>query len=134
MRILVWLGVVATTACGSTGPDEVRFLGRILDSEPVVEVPETVSVSMPFNVSIETKGGGCTRAGETEVEVVGNRAIVIPYDYRPVAGDQICILIVVPIVHGATVTFDGVGEGTIVFRGMGPGEAPVAAGRCLTDR
>ena len=124
MRILVWSGVVATAACGFTGPDEVRFLGRILDTEPVVEVPETVSVSMPFNVSIETAGGGCTRAGETEVEVVGNRAMVIPYDYRLV-GDQACTLMVVSIVHGATVTFDGVGEGTIVFRVTGSGGDPV---------
>ena len=124
MRILVWLGVAATTACGSTGPDEVRFLGRIFDPEPVVEVPDTVSVSMPFNVSIETVGGGCTRAGETEVEVVGNKAIVIPYDYGPV-GDPPCTADVIPIVHSATVTFDAVGEGIIVFRGTGRGGAPI---------
>ena len=124
MRILVWLGVVATAACGSTGPDEVRFLGRILDSEPVVEVPETVSVSMPFNVSIETVGGGCTRAGETEVEVVGNTATISPYDYGPV-GDPPCLAFVAPIVHSAAVTFAAVGEGTIVFRGTGLGGVPV---------
>ena len=124
MRILVWLGVVATAACGSLGPDEVRFLGKILDPEPVVKVPDTVSVSMPFNVSIETGGGGCIRAGETEVEVVGNRATVTPYDYGP-AGDPPCIANVVQIVHSATVTFDGAGKGTIVFRGTGYGGAPV---------
>lgn len=123
MRMLVWLGVVATAACGSVGPDEVRLLGRILDAEPVVEVPETVFVSMPFRVSIQTAGGGCTRAGETEVEVVGNRAVVIPYDYRLLY--RACILIVIPIVHSTTVTFDGVGDGTIVFRGTGLGGAPV---------
>ena len=126
MRILICLGVVVTAACSpSLGPaDEVRVLGTIVSIERI-EVPDTVSVSTPFTVSVVTVGDSCHRVGDTEVDLSDNTATIFPYDWSSSRGDggsaEFCLFGLWSFEHLATVEFDAVGAGTIIVQGRALG-------------
>ena len=128
MRPLIVIAAsVLLTSCDSvTGPNERLVVGTITLSDPVViEVPDTVSVSVPFSVSVRTFGGGCMRVGPTEVVINGLDAQVTPFDYTVVGDGVLCIQIVSSFDHEASLTFATVGSATITIRAkQEPGDLP----------
>ena len=126
MRTPFWLAVVLITGCGLLFGGEVRVVGVVefvydweTDSQQLgIEVPDTVSVGIPFTVSVTTGGNGCRRGGETVVEIVGNTATITPYDYstEKVDGgsDDICTTEGRLFEHIAQVTFIARGAATVV--------------------
>lgn len=128
MRTLLCLMVTFTAGCEPLLlGGEVRVLGTVYIEgiqpdmqRPAIELPETVSVATPFPVSVTTQVGGCTRGGETAVEVNGNSAVITPYDYSTSildgGSDLICTDNLGFAEHIAQVTFGAAGEGTVVVR------------------
>lgn len=129
MRLLIVIAIsVLLTSCDFlTGPNERLVVGVVaFHSEPVViEVPDTVSVSVPFSVSVRTYGGGCERVGPTEVEMDGLDAEITPFDYTAAADGGACTDILLSFVHEASLTFATVGSATVTIRGKEePGDLP----------
>ncbi len=77
-------------------------------------------MATPFTVSIVTLGGGCTRAGDTDVDVTGSTAIITPYDYSTAkvdgGSDDICLTYGELYDHIVQVTFDATGARAVVVR------------------
>ena len=108
-----------TASCGIFEPDERRVIGLIetVNDPVLVEVPDSVAVSVPFAVSVTTYRGRCgTRIGDTEVDLEGKVARVTPYDYQA-TGDLDCVSILVLYEHQTTVRFDVPGEAVVVVIG-----------------
>ena len=117
-RFVVMLSTL-TASCGIFEPDERRVIGFIeFTYNPVlVEVPDSVAVSVPFAVSVTTYRGRCgTRIGDTEVVLEGNVARVTPYDYQA-TGDPNCTDNLLLYEHQTTVRFDVPGEAVVVVIG-----------------
>ena len=116
MNRLLWLlvGVVSLASCGILAADEERVVGRIDLAIIQPSVPDTVSVSTNFVVSLATVTRGCDRGGETEVRVVANAAFVTPYDYQ-YTGGGFCTSDLVNRIHDTTVRFDVVGQARVVI-------------------
>lgn len=82
-----WGLVCAGILTGCEGVEPVRVLANI---ETAIEgfgvdvvAPAEVEAGEPFEVSLTTYGGGCTRSGgarNTEIVVEGARATIRPYD------------------------------------------------------
>ena len=90
------------------------------DPPSALVAPDTVRAGVDFQVGATTLGGGCERAGETEVQVSGGVAVVTPYDYTARAGACHDILLYLP--HAATLRFSTPGEAVVRVRGrrVGP--------------
>ena len=115
MKAPFWLVVVLCAGCGILfNGDERRVVGRV--QQFGIAVPDTVSVGIPFTVSVTTGGGGCHRIGETLVDIVGNTATIRLYDYDR-GSKAICTLILIGFEHIAQVTFDARGAATVVIHG-----------------
>jgi hypothetical protein len=117
-RLLV-LGLAAT-ACGLLGPIENRVVGRVElrdGGEPSVVVPGSATPGRPFNVTVLTAGGGCSRQGDTEVVIDSNTAIVTPFDIEIIPRDgAVCPGYLVFYEHVAQVEMPREGEGVVVIR------------------
>ena len=123
MRLLIVIaGSVLLTSCDFdfvTGPSERLVVGTVaFHSEPVdIDVPDTVTVSVPFSVSVRTFGGGCQRLGSTEVVINGLDAEVTPFDSTAGGDRVVCTDILLAFAHGASLTFATVGSATVTIRG-----------------
>ena len=80
---LAFIALVVLCACGVTEPVEQRVVGFIdplgRSHVPLV-APDTVRASEDLYVTVWTTGGGCTRGGDTEVELSAYDVRIIPYD------------------------------------------------------
>ena len=113
--------VLGTVYIEGIQPDMQRPAGIQPDMQrPAIELPDTVSAATPFPVTVTTQVGGCTRGGETDVEVNGNSAVITPYDYSTSILDggssHICTDDLRFAEHIAQVTFGAAGEGMVVVR------------------
>jgi hypothetical protein len=129
IRRLAAAGTLAVVLAGCTAsptgrePDE-RNLGiiRLYQTDPpgALVVPDTVRAGEDFRVAATTLGGGCERAGETEVAVSGGLATVTPYDYTQRTASCADILRFLP--HEATLRFASPGRAVVRLRGrrVGP--------------
>ena len=131
MRLLIVIVICALLAsCDSvtvTGPNERLVVGTVafFSDQVVIEVPDTVSVSVPFSVSVHTFGGGCKRVGPTEVVINGLDAEVTPFDYTMTGDGVVCTDIFRVFEHEASLTFAAVGSATVTIRGKEePGDLP----------
>ena len=121
-RFVVMLSTL-TASCGILEPDERRVIGvmETFANPVLVEVPDSVAVSVPFAVSVTTYSGfhSCvTRIGDTEVGLEGSIARVTPYDYRSErTEDRACTDILRIFEHQTTVRFDVPGEAVVVVIG-----------------
>ena|ERR1019366_699117 len=107
-------------ACASiVGPIDALGLGFIVnDSAQPVTVPDSVTASTDFLVSLETSGGGCNRVRNTQVTMVDSRTAEIrPYDYFPVNTPQ-CPANLLFIHHTATLRFGQPGTATVRLIGQ----------------
>ena len=129
MRPLIVIAAsVLLTSCDSvTGPNERLVVGTVafFSDAVVIEVPDTVSVSVPFFVSVRTFGGGCERVGPTEVAIDALRADVTPFDYTVGGPGVECTLQLKFLEHEGLVTFAIPGSATVTIRGkQEPGDLP----------
>lgn len=110
-------GVVTTGCSGVLGLDAEKRPGIIAfyDDPVVVDVPDTVEVGAPFEVSVRTYGGGCIRKDGTEVEEDGLRIQIRPYDIH--SGASICTAELRLFDHRVTVSFGRAGVGEIQVHG-----------------
>jgi hypothetical protein len=128
---------VALAACTASPSEEVpedRRIGilRLYQTDPpaALVVPDTVRAGVDFQVSATTLGGGCERAGETEVDVQTGVATVIPYDYTQRGVDCPDILRFLP--HAAVLRFAAPGEAVVRLRGRRVGPDTPDGGASVT--
>lgn len=129
MRRLAPLGALALLlGCGIVlGLERHRVVGVVAgveEDDPHIGVPDTVDAGRSFRVTIRTYVGGCTRAGDTDVEVDGSEVVVTPYDLvRYTGGDRGCgVGGPEPAEHSAEVRIDRPGAAELTFRGRRLGE------------
>lgn len=108
-------------ACDSaTSPEEVRELGIVSfhgDERGVIVVPESVSARESFTITVRTFGGGCTRAGDTEVEQSGNTVTASPFDITLQGPEVVCPAVLMRLDHEVSLHFDAPGQARILVRG-----------------
>lgn len=80
-----------------------------------VQVPDTVRVGVPFEVSVRTYGGGCITFGRTSVEYTAGAIHIRPYDVDSLA--DVCNDELIPFDHTAEVTVDSPGTWVVRFYG-----------------
>lgn len=116
--------LAACTAPPSGQEPEDRNPGilRLYQTDPpnALVVPDTVPAGVEFQLAATTLGGGCERAGETEVDVRGSVATVTPYDYT--ARAEACPDILRLLPHTAVLRFGTPGEAVVRLQGrrIGP--------------
>lgn len=126
----------ALAACGDDAglvpqtvlrPASLVFQGDSAD----VTVPDTVLLGLPIPVLARSWGGGCTAAAPTGVTVTGTRIDVHPMVTEPHPAAQVaCPAILRTIDHPTQVTYNRVGEVTIVVHGRSdPRRGPVTVMR-----
>ena len=107
---------------GTEEPVQVeRQLGVILyyGDLAYIELPGTVRVNVPFDVSIRTYAGGCIAQADTEVQVNGMVATVAPFDSFIVKlpARRPCTADLRHYTHASRITFTTVGRALVIFRG-----------------
>lgn len=119
--LLVAIGAVAVAACDDPYAFEaVRVVGALELAKPV-QIPDTMTAGVPSEITFWTNGGGCVTGGETEVNVTGPSALVIPYDYLG-SEESLCGLSLLQYFeHRANVVFNdpGTAEITIAYSSDG---------------
>ena len=129
-RLLVAGAAIAPGACtDAVGVQEFRVVGQYDPNrpnrsdrpDPYPEVPRTMKVGTPSEVTIWTVGNTCVRGGDTEVFVDGRKAVVTPYDILKWGGG--CWDEGMEFEHKVNLTFHEPGTWNVVFRystGGGP--------------
>jgi hypothetical protein len=85
-------------------------------------LPDTVAVGASVVATVRSYGGGCIRAGETEVAVDGLAADVRPFDYFPVPSPtRVCTADLRIIEHPATLRFARAGRAVVRVHGRRDG-------------
>jgi hypothetical protein len=139
IRRLAAAGALAVVLAACTGlpggqePDERRVgIIRLYQTDPpnALVVPDTVRAGMDFQVAATTLGGGCERAGETEVDVRDGVATVTPYDYTARAAACTDILRFLP--HTATLRFSTPGQAVVRLQGRRVGADTPRGGVSVT--
>jgi len=123
LALFLIAGVLVVSGCSqSTEPEETAEPGVLaFYQDPIlVEIPDTVTRSVPFVVSVRTYGdGGCVRQGFTEVEVDGSDAELRPLDFHQVLKDgQSCTDILGIFDHEASLEFETAGVATVRVVGV----------------
>lgn len=142
-RILSLTGgvlAVAATACSPVEPrseqnlDDKELGVIVFYADPVrINVPDTVRVGVPFEVSVRTYGNSCVAKDRTEVRTEGGRVQVRPYDLN--ATKTGCMDILMQFEHTAAVTFNQAGVREIEFRGRSlPADTAVTIVRSVVVR
>jgi hypothetical protein len=142
---LVLLCATALAACDAVGPsdgggddDLVRRPSVLaLDGDSArLGLPDTVAVGASVVATVRSYGGGCIRAGETEVAVDGLAADVRPFDYFPVPSPtRVCTADLRIIEHPATLRFARAGRAVVRVHGRRDGgDTPLVVQRTLVVR
>ena len=93
------------------GPTWGTRIGSIVDGSIVV--PDTAVVGANFVVTLTTRGGGCNKAGYTQILMVDSvTAEVRPYDYYEI-NPSACTTILASFGHAAPVQFGHAGTATV---------------------
>ena len=117
--LLLAIGAAAVAACDDPyAPEGLRVVGAWGGPVPV---PDTMTAGVPSEIVFRTQGR-CMSGGETEVDIAGRSALVIPYDYVGGAEALGCgILLLHRFEHRADLVFDdpGTAEITIAYSSDG---------------
>lgn len=117
-RLAVAVAIVGLPGCNRSSTDAVehRVIGTIDFSpgRPLPQIPETATAGVPLEIVVTTRGAGCHRQGDTEVEVNGRSAVVTPYDILR-TGDHGCYDEGKFFEHRTTVVFEEPGTAEIVL-------------------
>jgi hypothetical protein len=134
---LAFLTLAAACSPTASGNGYVRELGflELYGSPLEVTVPENVRTGEPFTVTVVTRGGGCTTAGDTEVALGGAAADVSPYDLTATGPNVACPDILRAFTHEATLRFDALGTATVRVHGRRePGGETITVTRTVNVR
>ena len=94
----------------------ISLYGR---GEEVIFAPDTVRADETFIVTVQTFGDGCVEAADMEVAVMGNLAVLTPYDLVSIpGGNEACPSILRRPEHTAQITFKEPGSATLRVKGM----------------
>ena len=129
-----WLLVVAALAssCADNNVDVAVEPGIVGRNYPDPVVPSSARIGEPFTVTVTTEGGGCRRLDSTDAVVMGDTAIVTPYDaYLTYHDGTACTLDLRPLVHEVTLTFDMAGTKTVLIHARSPQEDDIEIERQL---
>ena len=102
--------VVACSALEPTFPEPglIIFYGDTAD----ISAPASATRGVPFEVSVQTFAGGCTRAiARTETKISGTLVEIRPYNETRRASNCTDDLLI--LTHTASVQFDQLGSATI---------------------
>lgn len=105
-----WLLLVAAVLSACTD-DVVVEPGIVGSTFMNPDVPSSARIGESFTVKVTTEGGGCRSIDSTDVVIMGDVAIVTPYDRYRTTGT--CTLELRAISHEATVSFDTRGQKTV---------------------
>ena len=113
--VLSVLAVLLVGGCSKLVIGEISYDYHPYDG-PLV-VPDTVMAGSGFLVSVVTSGDGCASQGTTSVDIQGNVATIIPYDYvdRSIFGS--CDLVQAWFIYEVIIRFPERGEATVLLRG-----------------
>lgn len=115
MRLgIVMFGALVLTGCSITEPEPLPVLATIAGynaDDPFVTVTVTGTTA---TVTVRTYGSGCSSMGDTDVQVNGLEALVVPYDYEPGCTNRVLF----QFQHTAAVEFDTTGSAVIRVRGL----------------
>lgn len=115
MRYLAILSTALVLGACGWWDDGESVVGAVAS----VEAPDTVQGGVAFSVQVHTEGAnGCWRRHRTDVSVDGLVATIVPRDEKPGRG-QTCTQAPVEILHEASVTFAGPGNGRVDVVGRG---------------
>lgn len=81
-----------------------------------VEVADTVTATVPLEITFRTAGGGCHKGGDTEVRMDGQSAVVTPYDSLFVYPGGACTDILASFWRTAIVVFPDPGSASVELR------------------
>ena len=127
-----WLlfALILLTACGNNAVRERGVIeSDIIPGEEVLLAPDTVQVNVPFEVIVQTIGGGCTEADGMDVEVEEGLAVLKPYDLTSIPGrNEACPAIVTRPEHKAQVAFETSGTATIRVEGRSENNTAITGG------
>ena len=140
--LLLTLALGSSAGCRLIADNEIRRerqLGLIqyYHDPLVVQIPETVAVASPFEVTVRTYGGGCIDQGDTEVSVVGQAAAVRPYDVfvTDLPPNYACTDELRLYTHRAHVRFEQAGPATVTVHGrVRPGDSVMVVQRSVHVR
>ena len=119
------LVLVTLTSCESTSPfgvltEELR-IGLIETENPrsnPVVIPNSVTTSTPFLVTVLTHGNTCVRLGETEVETDSDLTRITPYDFFVTeAVGIVCKDILLTFSHDVPLQINHAGDHRVVVVG-----------------
>ena len=117
------LVLVTLTSCESTSPfgiltEELR-IGIIESEDPQsVVIPNSVTASTPFLVTVLTHGNSCVRLGETEVETDDDLTRITPYDFFVTeAVGILCVDIGLTFSHDVPLQINHAGDHRVVVVG-----------------
>ena len=135
-RVFGLLAICALGACSSLfGPDEEVVWGRLSyhDFAADPQVPDTVTVGTPFQVVVQTYGGGCIGFGHTTVEYTSQTVDVRVYDIDN--GSDVCTDELTIFDHTAEITVDSPGTWLIRVHGRDvPPDTAVVVERSIYAR
>lgn len=120
--LLLAIGAAALAACDDPhAPEGFRVVGSLEWDSKQVQIPDTMTAGVPSEIVFWTNGDGCVTGGETEVDIVGRSALVIPYDYLGGPGSSCGIKPLRFFEHRAEVVFNdpGTAEVTIMYSSDG---------------
>ncbi len=135
-RLLFGGLALVALGCGSiSGLDEEQVVGVVehFNDPVIVQLPDTVAAGQAFTATVRTYGNGCTKKGDTSVEVNDLSATVTPFDVRKKA--NFCTDILNAFQHTATLRFNKAGTAEVVVRGRKqPGDEVVTLKRTVVVR
>ena len=140
--LLLAVTLASSAGCRQFTDNEIRRerqLGLIqfFHDPLVVQVPETVAVASPFEVTVRTYGGGCIDQGDTEMSVAGDAATVRPYDIfvTHLPPNYMCTDDLRLYTHRALIRFEHSGSATVTVQGRArPGDSTIAVQRSVHVR
>ena len=144
--MLVVSAFVSATGCGvldqlnPTIDDDLALIIHFRDTTQIV-VADTVARGAPFDVVLDTYGGGCTRdAVRTELGVAGRTALIRPFNRTRSWPGGGCDAVLLTLRHTAQLRVDTPGNFTIRVIGLQRGfdryggDSPAELTRVITVR
>lgn len=126
---LAALCVIFVAACGDDTlvqpfePEGLQPARLEFHGDPArVTIPQTATAGVPFEISIQTYGGGCIEAGPTPVKLLGGTLDIRPLDDFP-PPESLCSADVRFNDHSVTYTVDAPMTLEVVVHGVRVSEA-----------
>lgn len=131
--LVVVLGIIGCDQLVELQDEELPGRLSLSGFPAVVQAPDSVAVSVPFEVSVRTYGGGCISLGRTHVAYSPGVITIRPYDHH--SGASVCNDDISFLEHKVNVTAGGPGMWRISVHGRGlPADTTVVIKRSVYAR